>query len=207
MTYIYDVTLNFNDILYDFFEWNENDNIIHVKKIPILKLDNTNFFNIITHKIKINNILLNKIRNKTETYGKKTKNFTACLISNDENIIALKFNDEGISTDISSINVEEELDILEIKINHSNFFSYETLLERIFLTTTRFDNTNKKIIKTEINNLDLKKDKDKIKYLYFEYFGNYIDDELIALNQLKQEIKTGYNNNLKELFKLASNKN
>lgn len=207
MTYIYDVTLNFNDILYDFFEWNENDNIIHVKKIPILKLDNTNFFNIITHKIKINNVLLNKIRNKTETYGKKTKNFTACLISNDQNIIALKFNDEGISTDISSINVEEELDILEIRVNHSNFFSYETLLERKFLTTTRFDNTNKKIIKTEINNLDLKKDKDKIKYLYFEYFGNYIDDELIALNQLKQEIKTEYNNNLKELFKLASNKN
>ena len=34
MTYIYDVTLNFNEILYDFFEWNNTDNLIHVRKIP-----------------------------------------------------------------------------------------------------------------------------------------------------------------------------
>ena len=207
MTYIYDVTLNFNEILYDFFEWNNNDNIIHVKKIPMFKINNIDFFNVITHKIRVNDILLNKIRNKTETYGKSGKSFTACLISNDENIIALKFNNEGISTDISSIIVEEELDILEIKVNNSKIFTFKQLLPRKYLTTTRFDNINKKFLKKEINNLDLNKDKDKIKYLYFEYFGKYIDDELIALNKLKQEINNEYNNNLKELFKLASNKN
>lgn len=207
MTYIYDVTLNFNEILYDFFEWNNNDNIIHVKKIPMFKINNIDFFNIITHKIKISDTLLNKITNRTETYGKKVKSFTSCLISNGENIIALKFNDDGISTDISSIIVEEELDILEIKINNSKTFTFETLLPRKYLTITRSDNINNKILNREINNLDLRKDKDKIKYLYFEYFGKYMNDELTALNKLKSEIKNGYNNNLKELFKLASNKN
>ena len=91
MTYIYDVTLNFNEILYDFFEWNNTDNLIHVRKIPIIKVSSEDFKNILTYKIKINELLLNKIIDKTEAYGKKVKKMTSCLISDNENIIALKY--------------------------------------------------------------------------------------------------------------------
>ena len=205
MTYIYDVTLNFNEILYDFFEWNNTDNLIHVRKIPIIKVSNEDFKNILTYKIKINELLLNKIIDKTETYGKKVKKMTSCLISDNENIIALKFNSEGISTDISSIIVEEELDILEIRINNSKTFEYETISPRKFLTITRYDSTSKNYIKKEIRKLNIKKDKEKIKYLYLEYFGKYTDDESKALNELKKELKL--NNNLEDLFKLTSNNN
>jgi len=205
MTYIYDVTLNFNEILYDFFEWNNTDNLIHVRKIPIIKVSSEDFKNIITYKIKINELLLNKIIDKTETYGKKVKKMTSCLISDNENIIALKFNSEGISTDISSIIVEEELDILEIRINNSKTFEYETISPRKFLTTTRYDSTSKNYIEKEIRKLNIKKDKEKIKYLYLEYFGKYTDDESKALNELKKELKL--NNNLEDLFKLTSNNN
>ena len=31
MNYIYDILANFNNIYYDFFDWNESDNIIHIK--------------------------------------------------------------------------------------------------------------------------------------------------------------------------------
>ena len=33
MNYIYDIYLNLNKNLYDFYEWNKSDNIIHIKKI------------------------------------------------------------------------------------------------------------------------------------------------------------------------------
>ena len=34
MNYIYDILLNLNQHAYEFFEWELNDNIVHVKKTP-----------------------------------------------------------------------------------------------------------------------------------------------------------------------------
>ena len=34
MNYIYDILLNFKNKLYDFYDWNINDDITHIRKIP-----------------------------------------------------------------------------------------------------------------------------------------------------------------------------
>ena len=207
MTYIYDVTLNFNEVLYDFFEWNNNDNLIHVRKIPIFKVSNENFLNMLMYEVQLSDDILKKIKDKTDSYGKKTKSFTSCLIRNEDNIIALKFDDNGISKQVSSIIIEEELDILEIRVKLTKSFEYKTLTKRKFLTSTRYDSLNRTYLQNQINNLSIDNDREKIKYLYFEYFGKYINDEKTALNKLKKEvIKDNYNNNLKDFFKLSTNK-
>ena len=207
MTYIYDVTLNFNEVLYDFFEWNNSDNLIHVRKIPIFKVSNDTFLNVLTYEVQLSDEILYKIKDKTDTYGKKTKSFTSCLIRNEDNIIALKFDDNGISKQVSSIIIEEELDILEIRVSMTKSFEYKTLNKRKFLTSTRYDSVNRTYLQNQINNLSIDNDREKIKYLYFEYFGKYINDEKTALNKLKKEIiKDNYNNNLKDFFKLSTNK-
>ena len=207
MTYIYDVTLNFNEVLYDFFEWNNSDNLIHVRKIPIFKVSNDTFLNVLTYEVQLSDDILYKIKDKTDTYGKKTKSFTSCLIRNEDNIIALKFDDNGISKQVSSIIIEEELDILEIRVSMTKSFEYKTLNKRKFLTSTRYDSVNRTYLQKQINSLNIDNDREKIKYLYFEYFGKYINDEKTALNKLKKEIiKDNYNNNLKDFFKLSSNK-
>ena len=207
MTYIYDITLNFNETLYDFFEWNSSDSLKHIRKIPIFKVSNDTFLNMLMYEAQISDDILKKIKDKTDSYGKKTKSFTSCLIRNEENIIALKFDNNGISKQVSTLIIEEELDVLEIKVNLTKTFEYKTLNKRKFLTSTRYDNINRSYLQKQINNLNIDKDKEKIKYLYFEYFGNYINDELNALNKLKKEIsKDNYSNNLKEFFKLSSNK-
>ena len=207
MTYIYDVTLNFNETLYDFFEWNNSDTLTHVRKIPIFKVSNEVFIDILSNVIKVSDTILSKIKGKTDVYGKKNKSFTACLIRNEDNIIALKFNDEGISKYISNIVVEEELDILEIKVNNTKIFEYEIIKQRKTLLTTRYDSMNKTYIEKQLNSLNVDNDSEKIKYLYFEYFGKYITDEKLALNKLKKEfVKNSSSNNLKEFFKLSSNK-
>ena len=206
MTYIYDVTLNFNETLYDFFEWNSSDTLTHVRKIPIFKVSNDVFIDILSNIVKISDTILNRIKDKTDVYGKKNKSFTACLIRNEDNIIALKFNDEGLSKYISNIVVEEELDILEIKVNTTKVFEYEIINPRKNLLTTRYDSINKTYIEKQLNSLNVKKDKEKIKYLYFEYFGKYITDEALALNKLKKEFNNNSSNKLKDFLKLSSNK-
>ena len=207
MTYIYDVTLNFNEVLYDFFEWNNSDNLIHVRKIPIFKVSNDTFLNVLTYEVQLSDEILYKIKDKTDTYGKKTKSFTSCLIRNEDNIIALKFDDNCISKQFSIIIIEEELDILEIRVSMTKSFEYKTLNKRKFLTSTRYDSVNRTYLQKQINSLNIDNDREKIKYLYFEYFGKYINDEKTALNKLKKEIiKDNYNNNLKDFFKLSSNK-
>lgn len=206
MTYIYDVTLNFNETLYDFFEWNSSDTLTHVRKIPIFKVSNDIFIDILSNIVKISDTILNKIKDKTDVYGKKNKSFTACLIRNEDNIIALKFNDEGLSKYISNIVVEEELDILEIKVNTTKVFEYKIINPRKNLLTTRYDSINKTYIEKQLNSLNVKKDKEKIKYLYFEYFGKYITDETLALTRLKKEFNNNSSNILKDFLKLSSNK-
>ena len=159
------------------------------------------------YEVQLSDNILKKIKNKTDSYGKKTKSFTSCLIRNEDNIISLKFDDNGISKQVSSIIIEEELDILEIRVKLTKSFEYKTLTKRKFLTSTRYDSVNRTYLQNQINNLSIDNDREKIKYLYFEYFGKYINDEKTALNKLKKEvIKDNYNNNLKDFFKLSTNK-
>ena len=39
MTYIYDIVLNFNNDFYEFYEWDKNDNLTLIKKIPLIKVE------------------------------------------------------------------------------------------------------------------------------------------------------------------------
>ena len=39
MNYIYDITLNFNNELNNFYEWDEQDNIEFYLKIPIFRVE------------------------------------------------------------------------------------------------------------------------------------------------------------------------
>ena len=55
MNYIYDILLNFNNIPYDIFEWNKDDKILHIRKIPLIKLSTFDLSNLVNKKVKIDN--------------------------------------------------------------------------------------------------------------------------------------------------------
>ena len=68
MSYIYDILLNLNNVILDFYDWNEDDKVVHIKKAPIF-LVNTKFINDLTYnKLKISQSLMSKIYNKTRYY-------------------------------------------------------------------------------------------------------------------------------------------
>lgn len=205
MKYIYDIILNFNKVLYDFYDWNKTDNFITIKKIPIIRINNKDFINILNNNIKLSNKIFEAIKNRTEIYENKKAN--CLLVVNNCHVIGLKLNEKGITTQISTLNVIDELDISELNIKKDTTFKYQILDKRKNFLTTRLEFQNKEKIKSAINSLTLKKDEEKIKYIYFEYFGKKEANCSKALKKLKSTIKyENFNTDLKKVFNLITNK-
>ena len=110
-----------------------------------------------------------------------------CLFICDNDVVAVKFNSQGESILKSSLVVDEELDIIEnyynldtidinYKINSVDKINFRTLKEQNIL----------KYLDNHINQLDIVKDRNKIKYLFFECFGLMEDNSSKALAYIKQ---------------------
>ena len=69
MKYIYDIILNFNESLYEFYEWKDDDNIEYIKKIPIVKVAESVFSDLKNNEFVVDDEFLNTIYNKCEVYG------------------------------------------------------------------------------------------------------------------------------------------
>lgn len=205
MNYIYDVITNFFEEYIEFFEWEKNDNYLHFKRIPIIKINNKYYNTIITHNIKMDNEILKKIKNKSEIFYQKIDNNNYyILITNGKDIIALLLNQDGISIKRSSLYVDEELDILQTikKINYKNI-NY-TKLNKIS-TTFKTRNTLKKqeYLKNQLKRLSTNKDTKKIHYLYYECFNKNEKNINKALHSLIKNINNKIiSDKLYDFFKL-----
>ena len=47
MNFIYDILLNFNNEYYEFYDWNNDDKLTHIRKMPIFKISDDALKNII----------------------------------------------------------------------------------------------------------------------------------------------------------------
>lgn len=208
MNYIYDVITNFFDIYYDFYEWDKKDNFTHFKKIPIIKISNEDFNIIFTNNIQINKEIIKKLKNKSDIYHKKNE-FYYLLVTNGENILALMFDENGISIKRSSLYVDEELDIINTirKIDYKKLDF--TIIKKLKTTfKTRNDIKLKEYLLNQLNNLSIKTDIEKINYLYFECFNKYEHNTKKALKILINSIENTYISNiLYNFFKLSKSTN
>ena len=73
MIYIYDIILNWtdNDKVYEFFEWEQNDDVDHIKKIPLFKIGKDVFDKLVKKAENVD--LLNKDNIHEETHMDKEK--------------------------------------------------------------------------------------------------------------------------------------
>ena len=136
MKYIYDLILNYNKDYLEFYEWQRDDNIININKVPIIKINSMQYEEIITNKIKVTDELLKKINNKTRIDRGFIK--YSLLITDDNYVTALKFDEKGIVIEKSKLLFDEGIAILE-EVNDLNmeFIDYEVLeknTKELFLT-------------------------------------------------------------------------
>ena len=115
MIYIYDILLNFCDLneLYDFYEWNPNDNIENIKRIKMVHVARTTFDDFLYYKGKIDKDFLLKIYRTCEVYtDRKVKILDYCiLISDGERVLAVEFDSTGETIYKSKLLIDEEEEI------------------------------------------------------------------------------------------------
>ena len=189
MTYIYDILLNFKDELIEFYDWNKNDNIIHIRKIPLFKITSKDLYNIKNSNIKFEYNFLEKIKNKTELFTSKLikKIEYMFLISDGNTILAILKQDKKIKK--SSLLIDEELDTLEeVKLLDYIDVEYKILeKEKLNELKTRKQKEIEKFIIKEINKI--KNEEEKLKYIYYECF----DKKETNIEKIIYKIKEGIN--------------
>ena len=209
MIYIYDILLNFNDDLYEFFEWEKGDNILHIKKISIIKVNSFVLDDLINKDVQLSNNFLNIINNKTEVYeNKKIKVLKyCCLITDGYKVIGININN---NIKYSDLLLDEAMDSIEIsKRTKTTDIEYTIIGDKqIDYFNTRNEIKIKNYLSLEINNIYNNKDYSKLKYLYFEYFDNNIDNIELIYNELMKSLNriTNKHNKLYQLLKLCNKK-
>lgn len=211
MIYIYDILLNFNTSLIEFFEWEENDLIKYVKKLPIYKVSDDFLYNLVKNEIKVSDDFLNEIKDKT-LFDNQNNNFKyCCLFTNNKIIIGVVFNEIGNVLYLSRLLIEEEKEILTIANRLSLYnINYEicNINNKINDNLTRKEKDIKNNLLNKINDLYKNNDYEKLSYLYYEYFNKIENNKEEIYNNLIKSINNfNYKHNiLYNILKLSEQK-
>ena len=215
MTHIYDLLLNWTDTnkVYEFYEWDLNDDLEHIKKIPLFKVTKEVYNNILNSDIIVDESFLELIKNHTEIYTNKKslKIIYATLLTDGIRTFAIEFNDKGESIYKSKLLLDEEEETLDmsykLQISKIKYKVTKNIKDNPF--ETRLEDQIERFLKKEFDECYTKSQNEKLKYLYTEYFNDAkdnIDEIYIAL---KNSLKDGINlkhNKIYELLKLSYSK-
>lgn len=208
MIYTFDILLNWtsNNKLLDFYEWNLDDDLEHIKKIPIIRVKETMLKDLLTSKVKIDKSFLIKIKQKTESYFHNEIDVIdyAFIVTTLRKALALELDSEGNIIYKSNLLLDEEEEVLEM--------GEELLVTEIPYTVisknkrvtylTRKEEEEKKFLSKEIKKLKEKKEESKLNYIYKEFFIEDIDSFNEKINLLEKEIAKPYNSFHKKLYNL-----
>ena len=191
MNYIYDILVNFNDELYNFYDWNLNDEIINIRKTPVFRVDSNTLHDIKKCEVEFEEEFLKKIYNKAEVFSsKKLKAIPySCLFCDRMEVIAVNITDTNLEK--SSLLLDEEEEVIDF----SNRLEETKLRYRIVCENktenykTRMEIEKEKLVKREIKNLKNEKNINKIKYLYYECFNEKEKTKEKMIDKFELEIK------------------
>ncbi len=209
MNYIYDILVNFNRYPYDFYDWNNNDPIEHIRKMPLFKISSDKFLELKNSEVVITEEWMEKIQNKTEVFQSKgvDKIAYAALFTDAMEVVAIEFNHQGKSIGKSRLLVDEESEVLEVadRIHH-------TILNYEVIKTDQVDNlkTRKELEISEYLHDQIKKleheNVEKLRYLYYECFNKKEDDKYKIVKVIEKKLKEEWNSTypqVYEFFKLT----
>lgn len=180
MKYIYDIVLNFNKDYYDFYEWNNDDRIINIKKIPLYRVSKNDYLS-----IKYNDIIINNFSDRI------------FLITDTLGVMGVMLNKSGRVIKRSSLLIDEEDEILDeskklkiFKLNiKRNIYKKREIIGRNTLEKRR-------VVNSFFRKVNKKDDIYLLKYIYYDLYQrdddiNNIYDLLVDtdINLLYDELK------------------
>ncbi len=164
MKYIYDIVLNFNDKYYDFYEWNSDDKIINIKKIPLYRVSKEDYLS-----MKYNDVVIN---NKIEDMF---------LITNTIEVMGILLKKSRVIKR-SSLLLDEEDEILDsihnMKTTKINFIKNIYKKRKIF---SRNNIEKKKYINNFFKGINEKENEYLLRYIYYDLYEKENDIDNIYL--------------------------
>ena len=205
MIYIYDLTLNFNDRLYDFYDWKDTDSITHYRKIPLIKLSDKKYDKFLNNKVQVDEELLSLVRDKAQQYkGRMLKTVKyAFVLTNGFDAFAVMLDDGGTSVKKSKLVIGEELEVIDLANNLKvKDVSFNIVCKDNFVN--KFTRDEEVIINDVVSKINDHKDNlELLKYLYYEwnnkiYVGKSCYDDLI------KDITSQYSDKLNKLNEILN---
>lgn len=208
MTYVYDILLNFNKDLIEYFEWEDNDNIKYAKKITLFRIDKKTMKDFLCYDIELpSNFIKDTLRYELDGLNDK---ISYTLFTDTEIVLGVSIKNSKIDL-LSRLIIDEEDEIIDIAKNLEEFnISYKVLKrkEKSKGLLTRNELKTKKTLRKEIEDLYIKKNKDKLEYLYYEFTGQECKNINSIYNFLVNSLDHMTEKHLKlfEIIKLSSKK-
>lgn len=205
MIYIYDLTLNFNDRLYDFYDWKDSDSITHYRKIPLIKLSDKKYDKFLNNKVVVDEELLSLVRDKAQQYkGRMLKTVKyAFVLTNGFDAFAVMLDDGGTSVKKSKLVIGEELEVIDLANNLKvKDVSFNIVCKDNFVN--KFTRDEEVIINGVVSKINDHKDNlELLKYLYYEW-NNKIYVGKSCYNDLIKDITSQYSNKLNKLNEILN---
>ena len=173
MNYVYDILSNFNQELYDFYDWDKNDNFTHLRKVPSFRVSKEVLVDLMFKKVKIKGNLLKLIKDKTQVFTKEGVDVIEyCFIVSDSvNSLGVILDEDGVVYKRSKFLVSEELEINKC-LKTSKIYNVEYNLLSSKTHYSNMTRNEEKVTNLILNELELIMDStDKIDYLYYEWFN------------------------------------
>lgn len=173
MNYVYDILSNFNQELYDFYDWDKNDNFTHLRKVPSFRVSKEVLVDLMFKKVKIKGNLLKLIKDKTQMFTKEGVDVIEyCFIVSDSvNSLGVILDEDGVVYKRSKFLVSEELEINKC-LKTSKIYNVEYNLLSSKTHYSNMTRNEEKVTSLILNELELIMDStDKIDYLYYEWFN------------------------------------
>lgn len=206
MVYIYDIVLNFNDELLEFFEWEDNDDIKYIKRLPLIRVEDSLIKDVLENDILFDDLLLDQIKGKTIYYDSKNENYPVVVLSNQDIAIAVLINNNGYK--YSRLLLDEEYEVLNIVSKLSTTKVDYSIIDKKSINNnlTREERKIRGILLKEIDYLYNSNKLDKLNYYYYEYFNEINNNKEEVYKRLKETLSVIDDKHLKllEIVKLAN---
>lgn len=206
MSYVYDIVLNFNNDYYEFYEWKNIDSIYHIKRINLVMVDSKTYNDIYDNVVVFNKEFLLSIDNKCEYYTNRKIEVIpyAFLLTDSYRVMGVILNKLGKPIKYSSLLLEDEEEILDLcKKLGTIKLDYKIIKKKDkseFLT--RNEKSIIKFISKDLLSDYKKRNINKLKYLYYEYFNKTSDNIDLIYEELSKELLKTINEKHYELYNL-----
>ncbi len=194
MQYYYDVLGNFSEYILKFYEWESNDDIVNIKKIPFIKISKEDMRVLLSYSVIL----------EMESIVRNSKDKTNyLLLSTGCDALMVELNQEGKIIYYSSLLIEDELEVNELAHSMNTMKLKFKVLDKIkTLSDYRQGEKAKNLIFHELKKIKDNDNKDECLYYYYEWFHVSTDDYDKAIKKMFLEIKKPFNKDMERIEKL-----